>query len=408
MNDKISRSVSSSPWWNTWKTYAAGVAITIIALIALYTSSHRKPVHVLDVNSTIIQVVTSSPNGVVTAKKGSLAIDVTTPTIWQNTDGATLWVQFISGSIVQQSVYYGDGSDGTCAFDGVTTPVCGATLSGAIYTMARDIAAMNMTVSTGVTLRTDNFRVFVYSTLTLTGTGSIASNGDAAAGRLGGNGAGRTTRYYASCIGDGGNGANGGGAGGAASANGNAIPQWPAQATTAAGANGGGHGQGGGGGTTGANAGAGGGAIANGSVNSGYFTAVGGFTGKADSIGTNWALCGSGGGGGGSVGGAALGGGGGGAGGFVFVGANQCTGSGTIAAVGGNGGSPTLGGGTGAGGGGGGGGGVIAFIYSHRAGGGCTTNVAGGTGTTGVGTGTNGGNGSSGSALTYNLSGDGT
>jgi hypothetical protein len=388
-------------------------AVTTLAFIAstivLRPTQVRITEVIQDVNSTIIQVVTSSPNGVVTAKKGSLAIDTTTPTIWQNTNGATAWTQFLSGSFTQQSVYYGDGADATCSFDGVTTPVCGATLSGSVYTLARDVDAMNMTVSTGVTVKTDNFRVFVFVLLTLTGTGSIASNGDAAAGRLGGNGAGRNTHFYAACTGgDGGNGANGGGAGGQGNSVPTPIPQWPPQAATAAGANGGGHGQGGGGGTTGANAGGGGGAITAGTANQGYFTAVGGFSGKLDSYGVSWSLCGSGAGGGGSVGGAALGGGGGGAGGFVFVGANQCTGTGTITALGGAGGSPTLGGGTGAGGGGGGGGGVVTFIYSHRVGGGCTTSVAGGIGTAGVGTGTNGGNGSSGSVLTYNLSGDGT
>ena len=391
----------------SWTLPITLLTSVIIALGALGVRAAHHRVDLVgviqDVNSSIVQVVTSSPNGVVTAAKGTLAIETTTPTIWQNTDGGTTWVQFISGSDTQESVYYGPGTDGTVTFDGTTT-ILGIVPSSSTYVLTKDIAPQNMTVNNGVTIRTDNFRVFVKGTLTNNGT--IMSNGFTAVNQTHGNGGGNNTHFYAASLGNGGNG-GAAGAGGVGNGPGTAPTQWVALGTTAAGANGGGFGQGGGGGSTGANAGGGGAAVALGSTNGGVFTAVGGFTGKGDAIGVSWTLTGSGGGGGGCVGGACTGGGGGGGGGPVFVGANQCLGTGVISSKGGNGGTAVLGGGTGAGGGGGGGGGVVVFIYSHRSAG-CTTSVAGGTGTVGVGTGANGGNGSSGLALTLNLSGDGT
>lgn len=358
--------------------------------------------------TAMLRSFAGDPNGTVTGGEGSIVMDTTTPGIWINTNGATAWSRIVSGSTSVQSVYYGDGTDGTCAFDGVTTPVCGGTLSGSTYTLQRDIAANNMTVSSGVTVRVDNWRVFVFNTLTGGGGGAtITAAGFNAAARIPGNGGSNNTRFYPGCTGTGGAGANGTGTGNASGANGVAIPQWPPQASAAAGTSGGGHGQGGGGGSAPSNAGGTGGSIANPSVNSGYFTAVGGFAGKPDGQGASWSLCGTGGGGGGTDGGSSTGGGGGGGGGMLYVGANQCVGTIILSAAGGNGATGTFVDGTGLGGGGGGGGGITTFIYSHRSAT-CTTTVAGGTGAAGVGTGAAGGNGSSGTAQLYNLSGDGT
>jgi hypothetical protein len=399
------------------------LALTSLALLSVFSfatgafvvahdvrpaSTFRTGALIVDTTATVggslIETRAGDPNGAVTGAEGSLVMDSTTPALWQNTNGATAWTK-IGGFTTGSSVYYGDGSDGTITFDCVTTPVAGATLSGSTYTLARDIAPLNMTVNGGCTVATRNFRVFVLNTLTNNGT--IMNSGDAAVGRPGGNCGGVSTKFYAACAGSGGSGTNGPGAGTDGDANSVAIPQWPAQATTAPGAAGGGHGQGGGGGSTGANAGGGGGSIANPSVNAGLFTAVSSFAGKFDGSGGAVSPWGTGGGGGGCVGGSCTGGGGGGGGGIVFVGANQCLGTGVIAARGGNGGNGALVGGTGAGGGGGGGGGVVSLIYSHRSAG-CTTSVTGGTGGTPAGTGAAGGNGSSGTALTYNLSGDGS
>lgn len=360
--------------------------------------------------TAMLRSFAGDPNGTVPGGIGSILMDTATPAIWQNTDGATAWTQFHNAFTTDSSVYYGDGSDGTCNFDGAATPVCGATLSGTTYTMTRDIMAMNSTVSSGVSVFESNFRFMVFGTLTGGGGGAnINDSGDNAAGRLGGNCGGISSHFYAACVNGAASGANGTGAGGASSANSLAISQWSTQGTTAAGANGGGNGQGGGGGTAGANAGGGGGAITPQIASVGAFTGVGAWSGLPDKygVGSPWGLYGTGGGGGGCTGGACTGGGGGGGGGMTFVGANQCAGTIAIKSVGGNGGAGVLGGGTSAGGGGGAGGGVVAFMYSHRAAT-CTTSVAAGTGGAGAGTGAAGGNGSIGTAQTYNLSGDGS
>jgi len=306
------------------------------------------------------------------------------------------------------SVYYADGGDGTCNFDGVATPVCGATLSGSTYTLQRDIAPLNMTVAAGVIVREDNWRVMVYGTLTGGGAGATITNGGfPGSGALGGHCGGLNTHYYQACNGAGGAGAMSPGAGNGGSSNPGAIPQWPAQSASPAGSPGAGLGQGGGGGTTGAGTGGTGGSIANPSVNVGYFDAIGGWSGRYDSYGNQWDLYGTGGGGGGCAGGACTGGGGGGGGGIAFVSANQCAGTLLIASGGGAGADGVLAGGTGASGGGGGGGGVVIFIYSHRAAG-CTTTVPGGAAGNSFGTGGAAGAGSSGTAQLYNLSGDGS
>ena len=51
-----------------------------------------------DLNSSILQVVTANPNGTLTAPKGALAIETTTPTVYQNTTGGTVWVVIIAAA----------------------------------------------------------------------------------------------------------------------------------------------------------------------------------------------------------------------------------------------------------------------------------------------------------------------
>ena len=45
------------------------------------------------VGGVLILEVDASPNGSVTAPKGTLAIEKVTPAYWINTDGATTWTQ---------------------------------------------------------------------------------------------------------------------------------------------------------------------------------------------------------------------------------------------------------------------------------------------------------------------------
>lgn len=136
---------------------------------------------------------------------------------------------------------FGDGSDGALVYDGAAT-ILGMAPAANVYTLTRDIFATNLTVNAGVTIKTNNFRIFATGTLTLvTGApgGIIQNDGNAAVGATGGtstvaaffaatiNGAsgvisagqtvGATPAAYGGAGGAGGNGTGGaGGAGGGA------------------------------------------------------------------------------------------------------------------------------------------------------------------------------------------------
>ena len=81
---------------------------------------------------------------------------------------------------------FGSGSDGAVVFDGVTTPVAGATLAGSTYTLTRDVMAAGLTVNAGVTVKTAQFRLFATGTVVNNGTISNAgANAVAGAGAVG-------------------------------------------------------------------------------------------------------------------------------------------------------------------------------------------------------------------------------
>lgn len=355
-----------------------------------------------------IIAVTAAPNGVTTALKGSLAVDVSAspPKLYQNTDGATAWVG-VGGSTLADSEWYGDGTDGAHHFDGSTTimGVAPGTFDGVtqVYQFVTDANFAGGTiVDSGVTLRFENCRPFCNGSIT--NNGHIHNDGRSASGRPGTSP--NQSRVYGSSNGGGGSGSNGPGTGGGGSGSGTVIDSWSNQSAAASGANGAGNGQGGGGGTGGSDAGGTGGAIV--------------VAGAADRLniltrflakslnGSTVYTPGSGGGGGGSTGGGSGTGGGGGAGGcWLFCGFKQILGTGTITCKGGAGGAPTLVDATGCGGGGGGGGGVLTVVYGSNPGPN-TFSAAGGAGHAGVGTGAAGGTGSTGSVFALNLSGDGT
>jgi hypothetical protein len=92
---------------------------------------------------------------------------------------------------------FGDGNDGDVTISSNTS-------------LTADAFYNNLTVNTGITLTTNGFRLFVKGTLTLTGTGKVARNGNA-----GGNGTNATSA--------GGSGAGTGGTAGTALADGSVI-----------------------------------------------------------------------------------------------------------------------------------------------------------------------------------------
>jgi hypothetical protein len=63
---------------------------------------------------------------------------------------------------------YGTGVDGTITFDGTST-VLGLTPSSNVYTMTSDIHAYNMTISAGVRIQPNGYRIFVKNILTFGG-----------------------------------------------------------------------------------------------------------------------------------------------------------------------------------------------------------------------------------------------
>ena len=79
-----------------------------------------------DGENVSVYVVAADPNGTLTALKGSLALDDTTPALWQNTDGATAWTK-LGGGATGVSGFY-SGSSPTSVPDTTTTPLTWPTL----------------------------------------------------------------------------------------------------------------------------------------------------------------------------------------------------------------------------------------------------------------------------------------
>jgi hypothetical protein len=289
---------------------------------------------------------------------------------------------------------YGNGSDGVCNFISTgSATVAGATLSGGVYTMTRDIyLASGSIIQPGSTIKTAGFRIFDQGNLV--NNGIIQSNGNASVANAAGAALSYSGTVSNTTVGEAGA-AGGTGAG---------------SAGTAAGTNS----LGGAGGAGGSNASIPNAGGAGGAVTAPSATVEGPYTldlaSKVRVLGTTaFALC-LGGAGGGAGGGDSTNnsGGGGGGGGIVVVVAQTISGTGTIEALGGNGGAANATG-TPSGGGGGGGGCVIVISSSVQppavTGGaaslpGQTVSVAGGAaGAAGAGGGTAGTAGSAGTTI---------
>jgi hypothetical protein len=100
-----------------------------------------------------------------------------------NTGAAVFTNIKIGGNAIQYTIgnsgifSFGDGSDGAAAFDG-SNAVVGYTLAGSIYTATRDVYFTDATISTGVEVKPNGYRIFGTGTLTLNGTGKITGNGN--------------------------------------------------------------------------------------------------------------------------------------------------------------------------------------------------------------------------------------
>lgn len=289
---------------------------------------------------------------------------------------------------------FSSGVDGAVDFDGVTTPVAGATLSGSTYTLTRDVNATTINVATGVLVQVDGYRVFASGNIHLAGTARIGNPGSAGAPGTavahGAGGSGSTARIVSGRIAGGGT---------AAGSNANPAPQGFLAGVSTGGTSpaanpgnpGGGPGRGGGGGgaSSGGSTGFSGGTVtlasaAEGSIDN-LFQAI--FLRGVSASTTVRYQSGTGGGGGASGVSPAFGGGGGSSGGGVVVCGKSFSGPGSLDATGGDGAAGNAGGG----GGGGGSGGLIVVVISTGSFPTCT--VAGGAGGTGGGGGAGGAGG---------------
>lgn len=240
----------------------------------------------------------------------------------------------------------GDGSDGSVIFDGAAT-VLALVPSSSIYTLARDIYVRDMTVNSGVTIKTNNFRIFHAGTLLNNGTISNdgVAGGNAAVGTPGAAGTVTALQTLAATL--------AGGIGGAIAGAGAAGAVGVAADGPLLG------GTGGTGGTAGAAGGAGGATANTPNINNAHqLDSL--MTGSAVSAASTGKILflkgGQGGGGGGGQAATNAGGGGGAGGGIVLIVGQTLINNGTISAKGGAGGTAA---GTAAGGGGGGGGVII-------------------------------------------------
>ncbi len=289
------------------------------------------------------------------------------------------WINYLdtaSGPI------WGDGSDGAQTLDGAAT-ILGMAPVANVYTMTRDLCFTDLTINTGITLKSAGFRIYGTGTLTMSGTAKITCNG-ANGGAGTGFGGGHSGILGAAAGGDGAapDGAHGAGV----------AVTLTAAIGTAGGT--GGTGDSGGGGSSTRTAPT----PIQGSVHLLLALTTGMLSGAS---GITVLQGGAGGGsGGGDVGAGLDGGYGGGGGGVILIVFRSIALANTsqLEAKGGNG-TNGAGGGTGQGGGGGGGAGAIIFVY-HVVVSGTTpvTVFTGGTHGNGAGTGTNGTNGTDGSA----------
>lgn len=266
---------------------------------------------------------------------------------------------------------FGDGSDGAVTFNGTTTYNSFSSLSGSTYTLTRDIFCSGITVSSGVTIIPNGYRIYCNGTLSNAGiisaNGANGGNGTSSLGGLAGV-AGNNTGPLGGGV--------AGGAGGAAGNNNGS----PGNSTTNSGGGNGGKG----GESTGDNLAGNAGTASLTTTGVGGSSAYHSFTAAntgfiQNTSGILFLVGGAGGSGGGSNTG--QGGGGGGAGGGVLlIDSYIISNTGTIEALGGNGGSSN---GSNGGVGAGGGGGLILFL-THTSSVGGTVSVAAGTpGTTG-------------------------
>lgn len=112
---------------------------------------------------------------------------------------------------------FGTGADGSCHFDGTSTPVCGGILvSSNYYQLHRDIYMNNGIIDPGVVVDPNGYRIFDKGNITGTG-GQISyvaeSGGDAIAGGQGPAGQGRGDGVLKGDFGGGAGGSQGGGNG---------------------------------------------------------------------------------------------------------------------------------------------------------------------------------------------------
>jgi hypothetical protein len=81
---------------------------------------------------------------------------------------------------------YGDGSDGAITLDG-STAVGFATLASSVYTLSRDVFATSLTINSGVTLKSNSYRVFATTSITNIGNINVDGNAGSATGTGGAN-----------------------------------------------------------------------------------------------------------------------------------------------------------------------------------------------------------------------------
>lgn len=190
----------------------------VISIIAVATGI---TVSQMSSSGGLVKIQTNSPG--LLAGSGTYSDHLRTTV---TTDGTTMSGTGSAGSALSADPgfavltygLFGDGSDGACAFDGVTTPVAGANLSGTTYTMTRNVFCNGATIATGISV-TGPYAFHDLGTLTLTGTAKIHRNGNSATSATGGAGLGAGYLGASSAGGNGNNNSCGGGGASASTIN---------------------------------------------------------------------------------------------------------------------------------------------------------------------------------------------
>ncbi|HEY3998919.1 MAG TPA: hypothetical protein VGO93_08660, partial [Candidatus Xenobia bacterium] len=165
---------------------AAGGNVTITLPPAANRAGKTFTVVRTDATANTSVTITTLLAGDSVSGSSSLLLNGAWATAVLQSNGVSTWVATAQAPQAQNGArgIYGNGADGALTYDGTTT-ILGVAPSSSTYTLNRDVYGTTVTVNSGVTIKTNGFRIFANVALLVSGT--VQNNGGA-----GGNGSSGT------------------------------------------------------------------------------------------------------------------------------------------------------------------------------------------------------------------------